>query len=198
VAAIRRRRRTGVCLAACAYTIFVIHASFDWDWELPAVTVAGLWFGVALMSDPGSFRRVSRGWFRFAVVGGAVLAIGFSALALAGNRDIAGSERAAQAGDYASALAKARAAGRWQPWSYVPDLEQGAWYEARGDLPLATAAFRRSTKGDPSAWYPWFALAQVTVGREQVGALERARRLNPESRQIAAFCSDSPALGCSS
>ncbi len=197
-AAIRRRRQAGVCLAACAYTIFVIHASFDWDWELPAVTVTGLWFGVALMTDPGSFRRVSRGWLRYGVAGAAVVAIGFSALALAGNRDIAGSEKAAQAGDYATAFARARAAGRWQPWSYVPELEQGEWYEARGDLPLATAAYRRSSQEDPSAWYAWFALAQVTVGRERADALERARSLNPESRQIAAFCSDSPAFGCSS
>ena len=61
VAALVLRRRRGVCLAACAYTVFVVHASFDWDWELPAVTVAGLWCGVALLAEPGSFRTVSVG-----------------------------------------------------------------------------------------------------------------------------------------
>jgi hypothetical protein len=196
-AAVRRRRQAGVCVAACAYAVFVIHASFDWDWELPAVTVAGLWSGVALMADPASFRRVSSESFRYGVVAAAVIVIGLSAYGLAGNRDIAASEKAAQAGDYGKALAWARAAGRWQPWSYVPDLEQGAAYEARGDLGSAAVAYRRSTGKDSSAWYPWFALAQVTEGRQQADALARARTLNPESRQIAAFCSDSSALRCS-
>jgi len=194
--AIRWRRRPGVCLAACAYAIFVIHASFDWDWELPAVTVTGLWFAVALLTEPGSFRRVSNEACRYGAVGAAVVLIGLSALGLAGNRDIARSEQAGRAGDYAAGVAAARAATRWEPWSYVPYLQEGAWDEAAGDLPAAEAAYRRSTREDPSAWYPWFVLAQVAVGREQLEALQRARKLNPESRQIAAFCADSPDFGC--
>ena len=198
VAAVRLRRRPGVCLAAGAYAVFAIHASFDWDWELPAVTAAGLWCAAALLADAGPLRAISGRALRAAVVAAALVAVAFAALGLAGNRDLARSRQAAQAGDYAAALRAARAAGRWQPWSYLPDQDQGAWYAASGDLPRAAAAYRRAVDTAPSAWSAWFGLAQVTTGREQAAALDHARRLNPESRQIAAFCTDSFASGCKS
>jgi O-antigen ligase len=198
VAAFRLRRRAGVCLAAGAYVIFVIHASFDWDWELPAVTAAGLWCAVALLADAEPLRAISRPAVRAAVVAAALVAVALAAVGLAGNRDLARSGQAGQAGDYTTALRAARAAGRWQPWSYLPDQDQGAWYAASGRLPEAAAAYRRAVRTAPSAWSAWFGLAEVTTGREQAVALRRARRLNPESRQIAAFCTDSLANGCGS
>ena len=36
--------------AAGGYVAFLVHAGVDWDWELPAVTVAGLACGVALLA----------------------------------------------------------------------------------------------------------------------------------------------------
>lgn len=36
--------------AAGGYLAFLVHAGLDWDWELPAVTVAGLLCGAALLS----------------------------------------------------------------------------------------------------------------------------------------------------
>ncbi len=39
---LRRRGSPLVAVAASAYTAFLIHAGVDWDWEMPAVTVAGL------------------------------------------------------------------------------------------------------------------------------------------------------------
>jgi O-antigen ligase len=35
--------------AAAAYAVFVVHAALDWDWELPAVTVAALFCGGSLL-----------------------------------------------------------------------------------------------------------------------------------------------------
>ena len=35
-----------------AYTAFLAHASVDWDWEMPVVTLAGLACGAALLSAP--------------------------------------------------------------------------------------------------------------------------------------------------
>ena len=197
-AAVRLRRRPGVCLAAGAYAIFVIHAGFDWDWELPAVTAAGLWCAVALLADAGPPVAIPARTLRAVVVMAAVVAVGLAAAGLAGNRDLAQSRQAGQAGDYPAALRAARAAARWQPWSYLPDQDQGAWYTAGGDLPRAAAAYRRAVRTAPAAWSAWFGLAQVTTGREQAAALHRARRLNPESRQIAAFCTDTFASGCAS
>jgi O-antigen ligase len=37
--------------AAGAYVTFCVHAGLDWDWELPAVTVAGLLCGCALLLE---------------------------------------------------------------------------------------------------------------------------------------------------
>ena len=44
-----RRRDPLVATAAAGYTAFVIHAGIDWDWEIPAVTLAGFFCGTALL-----------------------------------------------------------------------------------------------------------------------------------------------------
>jgi O-antigen ligase len=49
--------------AAGVWAAFVAHAALDWDWEMPAVTVAGLLCGAALLVDPV---RVGRAGFRLA------------------------------------------------------------------------------------------------------------------------------------
>jgi hypothetical protein len=36
--------------AAGGYVAFLVHAGLDWDWELPAVTLAGLLCGAALIA----------------------------------------------------------------------------------------------------------------------------------------------------
>jgi O-antigen ligase len=54
-----RRRDPVVGAAGAAYVAFVLHAGVDWDWELPAVTLAGVFCGAAVLvagrSDPRSF-----------------------------------------------------------------------------------------------------------------------------------------------
>ena len=52
-----RRRLGGLApVAAAAYAAFLVHVALDWDWELPAVVVAGLACGAALLlgDDTGS------------------------------------------------------------------------------------------------------------------------------------------------
>jgi O-antigen ligase len=44
-----RRRDPLVATAAAGYTAYVIHAGIDWDWEIPAVTLAGFFCGAALL-----------------------------------------------------------------------------------------------------------------------------------------------------
>jgi O-antigen ligase len=46
---IRRGEGTVLAAAAGAYVAFLVHAGLDWDWEVPAVTLAGLFCGVALL-----------------------------------------------------------------------------------------------------------------------------------------------------
>jgi O-antigen ligase len=49
--------RGASAVAAGAYVAFLVHAGVDWDWEVPAVTVAGLFCGVALLCCPRTSRR---------------------------------------------------------------------------------------------------------------------------------------------
>lgn len=52
--AVARRREPLVPVAAAAYVTFLVHAGLDWDWEMPATTLAGLACAAALL---GSARR---------------------------------------------------------------------------------------------------------------------------------------------
>lgn len=47
--ALARCRDPLVATAAAGYTAYVVHAGIDWDWEIPAVTLAGLFCGAALL-----------------------------------------------------------------------------------------------------------------------------------------------------
>ena len=47
--ALRGRRDPLLATAAGAYVAFLVHAGVDWDWELPAVTLAGLLCGAGML-----------------------------------------------------------------------------------------------------------------------------------------------------
>jgi O-Antigen ligase len=58
VAAVSARDRAGVVgTAAAAYSVFLVHAGLDWDWEMPVTTVAGLACGAALLAAPRGLSR---------------------------------------------------------------------------------------------------------------------------------------------
>src|SRR5204863_270938 len=97
--ALRRLRLTPLTAAAAgAYVAFVIHAGLDWDWEVPAVTLAGLACGSALLvaarERPIQVGLPTRG---AALAAAAVLAafVGFTYL---GNVDLARGTRAYDTG----------------------------------------------------------------------------------------------------
>jgi hypothetical protein len=70
-------------VAAGAYVVFLVHAGLDWDWEMPAVVLAGLCCGVsALASGTGQPHPVGLR-SRTVIV---VLALGLGALSIAGAR----------------------------------------------------------------------------------------------------------------
>ena len=52
--AVAARRQPHGPVAAAAYVTFLVHAGLDWDWEMPATTLAGLACAAALL---GSARR---------------------------------------------------------------------------------------------------------------------------------------------
>jgi O-antigen ligase len=86
VGTLHTARRTPIALAALAASVtFLVHAGLDWDWEMPAVTVAGL---VCLAVAPGtsSGRAVVGRRLRITALGLAVAAIlGYIVLIIARN-----------------------------------------------------------------------------------------------------------------
>jgi hypothetical protein len=142
-----------------AYAAFVVQAGIDWEWELPAVTLAGLLCGVAaLRSDLVTSKSQGRRDRALGLAAALALAV-FAAVGLAGNRAIA-------SGDVA-------AGKRWAPWSAEPYRAES---RARGgDVGPLREAIRR----DPNDWSLWAALAQVARGAERERAAREAARLNP-------------------
>lgn len=62
IVAVARRRDRLVAVAAAAYVAYVLHAAVDWDWELPASTLAGLVCGAAVLAStrPDATKALSR------------------------------------------------------------------------------------------------------------------------------------------
>jgi O-antigen ligase len=49
VAAVRGRDDPLAAIGAAAYVAYLVHAGLDWDWEMPAVTLAGLLCGIGVL-----------------------------------------------------------------------------------------------------------------------------------------------------
>jgi O-antigen ligase len=79
--AVAARGAPGVPVAAGAAAAFIVHAGVDWDWELPAVVVAGLACLAAVCTARTGEDDSSRSRFaRAAALTGALL-LGFGAIA---------------------------------------------------------------------------------------------------------------------
>jgi O-antigen ligase len=162
------------------YVAYLVHAAQDWDWELPAVTLAGLVCAAALLvlaerrprpQLPPSLR-----------VGAAAITVvlALAALgALAGNQAVSGANAALDRDDPARAERDARWAERLVPWSPEPWRLHGETLLSQGKLNAARRDFRRALLKDPSDWDSWADLTLVTQGAERREAARHARSLNP-------------------
>jgi tetratricopeptide (TPR) repeat protein len=188
VAAVRARRQPLTAIAAGAYVAFVVHAGVDWDWELTAVTLAGLLCGVALLIGARGVEdrfRVVRA--RYAL-GGLTVAVGAVAIVgLLGNIPASNAGEAISAGNWSRAAAEARKEMRWAPWSADGWRRLGQAELAQNRLAVARRDLRSAIAKDPLNWDRWFDLALATRGPTQRHALERALSLNPHSPEIAEF-----------
>jgi hypothetical protein len=188
-AALPARRARLAPAAFAAYVAYLGHAAVDWDWEVPAVTLAALLCGASLLAAGRERQRAKRVSIR---VRGGLLALAltlaaFALVGLIGNSAVAASRRAAAEADARKAEAEARRATRWAPWSSEPwrllaraELAQGERETAHGSLLRALAKDRRN-------WRLWYELALATGGAEQRRALAAAARLNPLAPEIAAL-----------
>ena len=178
-----RRRSPVAAVAAAAYTTFLGHAAVDWDWQMPAVTVAGLLCGVCALRASAEERTSSQALRpTLAVASGLALAV---AAAGVGNAELAAAahDRSADA---------ARAAAALQPWSAEPRrllaelaLADGGRVQARR---LLGAALRRDP-GDAAAWYD---VAVAGTAAQRRVAVDRLARLDPFAVSRRAVGAGSP------
>lgn len=171
-----------------AYVAYLVHAGVDWDWELPAVTIAALACGAALLAlrsadgaelVPGRRARIAVG------VTAAVMA-GAAFVGLVGSSALHASDEAAVATppDWAEAEDEARKAKRWAPWSSDPWQRLGEAQLGQGELTDAQESFRNAIEKEPGDWLLWLRLAEASSGTAREEALDEAERLNPLSQEV--------------
>jgi hypothetical protein len=177
------RRHPLVPGAAGAYVAYLVHTGVDWDWELPAVTLAGLLCGASIL-------LAARRWHpprplsqptRIVVATAAVGIAGFAAITLLGNSALSRSTTARGQGRLAQSARDARRARSLMPWSPRPWEALGQAQAAAGLLPDARRSFRKAISMDGGDWRLWYDLAGASTGAAHRRALRRAVALFPRS-----------------
>jgi O-antigen ligase/polysaccharide polymerase Wzy-like membrane protein len=178
---VRVRGRPMIAIALGAYTAMLVHAIYDWDWELPALILAGTWCGLAALVEARDEATVvlvrARG--RVALLAGVVAVAGFAFVGLVGNIATARSGNAIDAAKWAHAASQARKAAAWAPWSARPRYLLSEAEVALGNRRATLDALRAAIDRQPRNYVLWAQLAYTSHGAEAANALRRARELNP-------------------
>ncbi len=184
LAVVAKRRHSGITAAATgAYVVFLVHAATDWDWELPAVTLAALVCAVAmLLSERGASRprRLSATTRTCAVAAVAASGI-FALVGLLGNSALATSRSDLAAGKIADAENQAQRAASWTPWSSDPWDSLGDAQVAAGTKAAAIASYRKGLSIDRNDWRLWYDLAITSTGAARRHAMAESLALSPRS-----------------
>jgi predicted Zn-dependent protease len=102
------------------------------------------------------------------------------------NLDITQSQTDFRAGDYKSALEKAKSAVSLEPYSAVPRLQVALVHERLGELGPAARAAREAVDRESTNWENWYVLSRIQAQRPgmrqaALRALRQARRYDPAS-----------------
>lgn len=175
-------RRLRYCPAAAgAFIAYLLHASVDWDWEVPAVTLAALFCAAALLASRRSALLTGKARVTALALAAPVLAI---ALVMhVGNRATAASIAAIDRGDPDRALAQAQRAIDWAPWSDEPWQLRGEAELLVEDDAAARKSLKRALELNPESWSTWLDLAVASSGTGRTQALAQVKRLNPLSQE---------------
>ena len=174
-----------------AYAAYLVHAGVDWDWELPAITVAAFACGAALIAlrARGSAELVPGPRLRIGAGAAAAAMAAAAFVGLVGSSALAASDDAAVANppDWNESAAEARKAQDWAPWSSEPWQRLGEAQLGQGDLAAARESFEKAIDKEPGDWLLWLRLAEASSGAERERALREAERLNPLGDEIREF-----------
>jgi hypothetical protein len=179
--AVRRRRLPLTGAAAGAYVVFLVHAGTDWDWELPAVTLAAFLCAGALVLGDRRSGRVAGTRFRAVTVAAVVSAGALVGVGLLGNSALGSADSALKAGAWRDAAADANRARTWMPWSPQPWVALGRAQLGVGSTAAGRASFEKAVSMDSGDWALWVDLARATRGAEQRRALGKALALYPRA-----------------
>lgn len=187
LAALGMTRDPLAAAGGAAYVAYLAHAGLDWDWELPAVTLAAIGCAASVVASGRTGTTPLRPRARAA----ALAASGFVAAAgvagYLGASAISASTSAFDDGAYGRAREAADDAVRLEPWSGHALLALGEAELALGNRESARSAFRDAATKEPNDWYAWYELALASEGRERTQAISRGTLLNPLSPELAAL-----------
>jgi O-Antigen ligase len=185
VAAVRARRNRVVPAAAAAYTAWLVHAGFDWDWEVVGITVLALLAGgVALLAAERGIPRPLPDAARLPLLAGAVVLTGFALVSLVGNQALFAGREALAREEWDKANDHGHRAELLLPWSFEPHIVRGDAAARSGDRVRALEQYRRAVDIDPRNWVAWHRLGQVARGAERLAAYRRVHELNPREEDL--------------
>jgi hypothetical protein len=177
VAAGRARGSAGAAAGTAAFAAVVVHLAVDWDWELPAVLLAGLLPGATLLVAARGGRPVVVP--RVAVLAPAAVLAAVTVPLLAGNVALSQAGESLRAGDPGEAAAQARRARRLQPWAAEPRRVLAEAELQRGERAAAERAVAAAIERDGGDVEVWRTAARVREGTGRRRAEARARELDP-------------------
>ncbi len=170
-----------------AYAAYLAHAGLDWDWELPAVTLAAFGCAAGIIASARAGTRPLRPRVRVAALAASGLVAAAGAAGYAGAQAVETSASAFDDGAYGRARDAAENAVRLAPWSGDPLLALGQAQLALGERESARGSFREATAKEPNDWFAWYELALASDGLERTQAIARGTSLNPLSLEFAAL-----------
>ncbi len=184
----RARSRPLMPAAAGVYVAYLAHASVDWDWQVPALTILALAAGAVMIvaAREAPPRPITPGGRIVALCVVAPL-VAVAVAIHAGQWRLEEARRSLERGNFVPAANEAITAERWLPWAAEPWLVRGEALLASDDVVGARNALRHASRMDSGNWEVWYDLALVEQGRARATALERARQLNPRSPELAAL-----------
>ena len=185
--ALSRRGDPVLAGALGCYVAFLVHASYDYDWQIPAVTLPALVAATCIVVSSASPARL-RPLVTICVVVGLVLGSGVAVVGYIGSRATATAASDLTANRPHEASVAARRAEDWQPWSSTPLIQLGKAQLQVGHRSVARMLFQQATRRDPGDYLAWAALAVASSGRDRVNALRRAVALAPLARELGPLC----------
>jgi O-antigen ligase len=190
LAAFRARRNPLGPATAGAYVAFLAHASVDWDWEVPVVTLSALMCAAALLfmaRRSGDHLVRLPGWGRIGAAAVVPVLVWFSVVGGVANQAGATASDALDRGDWNDAEEAAERHVRWAPWSGGGWHQLGLAQAGEGDFVAARASMREATRKDPSDWRVWYDLGNISTGAARQEAYVEAARRNPLGSDITAL-----------